>query len=172
MDFSRATKLKNIGDYAFVNDKLTELDIPSGVTFGEYAFYQNLLVDVKIGPRENPESSTETKIGVFAFSNNLLENVELTGKVTLTGVDAFKNNQLPPEQAYIMGRDANGNKTGTLTSYGGADRGSVLFPDTITDVTATFSSLGISGTFNSGNGLTQYHNYLLQINNKVILEMQ
>jgi prepilin-type N-terminal cleavage/methylation domain-containing protein len=179
VDFSRSTNLKVINDYAFLRSGLTNLVLPSVDTIGAYAFYYNKLASttipsnaLKIGASAFQNNTIESlelngtnlSIGLNAFQNNFIVELIFNGKIVSIGTDAFKNNQLSSTQAYIKGRNSDGTENNVLVSYGGANRSSIQIPDDITSVTGTFSSLGINGTFNSGNGLANISNDMFTSN--------
>jgi hypothetical protein len=75
--------VKEIGDGAFSDKKLTRVKIPKSVTsIGDSAFSDNLLTRVKI-----PKSVTS--IGTSAFYNNSLTSVTISDGVTTIGFHAF-----------------------------------------------------------------------------------
>jgi prepilin-type N-terminal cleavage/methylation domain-containing protein len=158
-DLSRANKLKSIGNVAFSGTKLTELNVntTNALTINSGAFTNSKLISLTI-------NSPSTTIGTTAFQNNLLASISLLGKTVSIGADAFKNNQMPDEYASIYGRNADGTVNSTLVSYAGANRNSITLPDTVTSVNATFNGLGMNGTFNTGNGLTNISNSMFASN--------
>jgi len=149
----------------FERNKLTKVTFGSGLEWiGERAFYgggsYNRIVELDLSRATNLKT-----IAANAFENNLITELELVGTSTTVGTDAFKNNQIEGEYAYIYGSYAKGVPTSTvLTSYAGADRGSIIIPDDITSVSATFSGLGISGTFDSGDGITSIPDEMFKSN--------
>jgi len=91
-----------IGDYAFWNNSLTSVVIPSSVTtIGNYAFSYNQLTSVTI-----PDSVTV--IGDLAFYGNQLTSVVIPSSVTTIGNYAFSYNQLTsvviPSSVTTIGR--------------------------------------------------------------------
>jgi hypothetical protein len=173
IDFTRATNLKTIGAGAFNYTSIVDLDLSKSTllnTIGASAFAQADITSLSLnGTNLNIVSSSISSnkivnltidgdnitIGASAFSNNYIEDLVLLDNIIGIGDDAFKNNQLPDADAFIYGRNSDGSTNTTLVSYGGARRNDITIPDTITSLTnATFSSLGLTGTLNTGNGLT------------------
>jgi hypothetical protein len=58
--------LKTIGDYAFMRNYLTNVDIPSGVKVGKGAFLDNSIILIKIG--SNVEISDDRSMGDYGKS--------------------------------------------------------------------------------------------------------
>ena len=192
VDFSKAVNLKTIGPNQFYNTSLIELDLSntSVETIGFSAFQytkqynspsQSYLESVilpntlkSIGSNafngqtaltELEINGTDLAIGSGAFQNCGLENITWTGKVTSIASDAFKNNQLPDSQAFIMCRNADGTENSTLCSYGGANRSNITISDNVTSLAnATFNGLGLTGTLNTGNGVTAIEDYKFESN--------
>ena len=77
--------INTIGQSAFVDNMLTTLVIPHGVTSIVAAFANNQLTSVEI-------PSTLTMISGFA--NNQLTSITIPGSITTIGTSAFANNQL------------------------------------------------------------------------------
>src|SRR5574344_699206 len=78
----------SIGNFAFKNNNLTNLVIPSSVTsIGEIAFSNNNLTNLVI-------PSSVTSIGAYAFENNNVTNLTIPSSVTSIGAYAFENNLL------------------------------------------------------------------------------
>ena len=85
------SQLESIGDYAFTNNRISNLVIPSSVkTIGNYAFYEcpELSAVTFAGT-----SSLET-IGAYAFAENDIEEITIPASVTSVGAYAFSNTAL------------------------------------------------------------------------------
>lgn len=78
-------RVKSIGDYAFYESKLQNIDLSNIETIGNYAFYHNQLQSVNL-------KDVET-IGDYAFSQNQIQSANLNG-VKSIGNYAFSNNNL------------------------------------------------------------------------------
>jgi len=77
-----------IGDWAFRENKLTNVVIPNSVThIGEGAFAANNLASIKI-------PNSVTYIGIGAFAGNQIANAQIPNSVTHIGYAAFADNQL------------------------------------------------------------------------------
>jgi hypothetical protein len=150
VDFSNSPLLTTIANHVFYsNNSLMEVKFNSNnLNIGSYAFNANKIASLEI-------LGDNITIQASAFESNLIEEMNIPGKVIAIGNDAFKNNQLPDDKAFIYGRNADGTTNSTLVSYAGANRSNITIPDSITSLdNATFNSLGLSGTLNTGNGLT------------------
>ena len=179
VDFSRATNLREIGSYSFNNTRITELSLPGSVTsLGANAFANNPnLTELEINSTGdtglsigssvfanntsltsltlNATGAGGISIGASAFQNGVLEELTMTGKIKSIASDAFKNNQLPDNQAFIMCRNSDGTENTTLCSYAGANRSNITISDNVTSLAnASFNGLGLTGTLNTGNGVT------------------
>jgi hypothetical protein len=87
-DVTIPNSVKEISDYAFNDNNLTNVTIPNSVTkIGSYAFYDNKLTYVDI-----PDSVTE--IGEGAFDKNKLTDVTISNRATIIGDYAFADNKL------------------------------------------------------------------------------
>ncbi len=128
-----------IGEMAFVFNKLTSIKIPNSVTtIGEAAFMNNNLTSVVI-----PESVIT--ICNRAFAVNQLTSVKIPNSVTMIGYAAFNINLLPDDQAFIYKRNEDGTEDRTIiVSYGGSKK-DIKIPNNI---------ITIEGDAFSGNQLT------------------
>ena len=133
-----------IGDYAFSQNQLTSVTIPSSVTtIGEYTFYGNQLTSLTI-------PNSVTSIGDTAFSDNQLTSVAIPSSVTSIGSEAFFGNQLTsvtiPNSVTSIGEMAFGsNKLSALTipnsvttigeiAFHGNQITEVTIPDSVTSL--------------------------------------
>ena len=170
--------LKSLGSYAFYNNKLTNISLKGNdVSIGSSAFSSNTITDVEIGGSNNTFDSnvfssnkitklkidgTTIKIGSSVFSGNQIKEFSMKG-VTSLGTNAFKNNKMPPETAFVMQPDSSGKPTKVLNSYGGELKSNIVIPDTVTQSGVTvnleeipssaFSGLNLTGTITVGNNL-------------------
>ena len=110
VDFSMSSNLTSIGNWAFPDNQLTEVNIPNSVTsIGHTAFMNNQLTSVTIPNslasiaghtfRQNALTSVTlpnsvTSIGNFAFATNQLTSVTIGEDVTSIGEWAFAQNRL------------------------------------------------------------------------------
>ncbi|GAW98208.1 leucine-rich repeat domain-containing protein [Secundilactobacillus mixtipabuli] len=77
--------VETIGDYAFYNNEITDINLPNVETIGDYAFYNNEITDINL-------PNVET-IGNSAFYKNELTNVNLPNIKTI-GYAAFTENKI------------------------------------------------------------------------------
>lgn len=76
--------VKKIGNYAFFGRKLTQIDLPGGLTeIGNYAFYNNRFTQITL-----PDGVE--KIGSYAFYNNDFSQITLPENLKEIGSYAFK----------------------------------------------------------------------------------
>ena len=107
-----------IGDFAFDDNALTTVTIPSTVTsIGISAFWGNALTSVTIG-------SAVTSIGDGAFWGNDLTSVTIPNSVTTIGISAFWGNDLTsvtiPNSVTSIGLDAFSTNALTSVTIGSA----------------------------------------------------
>lgn len=134
-----------IGDYAFIDKKLTSVKFNSSlVNIGEFSFMDNSIKSVTI------PSSVEI-IGDGAFSRNELTNVVINQGVKYIEVDAFKGNQLKsvtiPSSVEVIGNQAFANNkltnvtisSGVLSIEYGAFKNNAL---TSVTIPATVNNFG------------------------------
>lgn len=169
LDLSNSTKLESLLSNSFNRNKIKTVKL-NGTNLKIYnsAFSHNDIISLEMGGSqsligdlafsENKISSlvlrgNQLSIASCAFYDNLIEDIDFQGNIISIGIDAFKKNNLPDSKAFIMNRDANGNETGVLNSYGGANRTNIVIPDNVVEVVATFNNLGIVGSFDSGKSL-------------------
>ena len=82
------SSVTSIGGVAFADNQLTSITIPSSVTFiGDGAFSNNRLTSITI-------PSSVTSIRAVAFADNQLTSVTIPSSVTYIGGSAFVHNQL------------------------------------------------------------------------------
>ena len=82
------SSVTEIGSYAFYNNQLTSVTVPTIVTsIGESAFQSNQLTSVTI-------PNSVTSIGTYAFWSNKLTSVTIPNSVTNIGSSAFSYNKL------------------------------------------------------------------------------
>lgn len=91
LDFSQATKLSRIENFAFIDNSITSLILPNSIDYiGEGAFNNNELTELNIG--------LESKlrfIDISAFAKNKLKNVEIQSlKLTTIKLGAFSYNNI------------------------------------------------------------------------------
>jgi uncharacterized coiled-coil protein SlyX len=91
-----------IGNYAFGNNQLTELHLPSGVKLGISVFARNRIQKLTLeeGLREIPQGT---------FYDNQISQVEIPRSVRSIGIHAFQENpmtaiSLPPSCSYEYGK--------------------------------------------------------------------
>lgn len=92
LDFSKSTNLEKIDEFAFANNAITNLKLPSSLTFiGQGAFQRN-----KISSLELSENSKLSIIETGAFFENSLENIDFSNTSTIRQISAgaFENNQI------------------------------------------------------------------------------
>ena len=81
-------KVTQIGDDAFADKELTDVDIPDSITsIGTWAFARNKLASVKIG-------NNVTSIGDCAFADNSISSIKIPDSVVSIGDWAFTQNLL------------------------------------------------------------------------------
>ncbi len=149
IDLSSQNKLTSIGNYAFANNRnLGAIRLATSVTsIGDYAFYGAGLKSIYLSSQKG------VTIGQEAFADNSISKITLSGVKSL-GPNAFRNNQMPDSQAYIMNVDANGKETGVLNSYAGASRTNLTFPAKVRDISqVSFRNMGLKGTLDTGNSI-------------------
>ncbi|WP_341515376.1 leucine-rich repeat domain-containing protein [Mesomycoplasma ovipneumoniae] len=122
LDFSKATNLKKIGDFAFQGNNITKLVLPSSlVSIGKQAFAKNNLEQVDFSNSKNLEIiqtgaffdnkikhldfSQNTKlIEIFtsAFESNKIETVKFnkSAKPVTIGTSAFKENVIKTNENF------------------------------------------------------------------------
>ncbi|MDW2924924.1 leucine-rich repeat domain-containing protein [Mesomycoplasma ovipneumoniae] len=122
LDFSKATNLKKIGDFAFQGNNITKLVLPSSlVSIGKQAFAKNNLEQVDFSNSKNLEIiqtgaffdnkiknldfSQNTKlIEIFSsgFESNKIETVKFnkTAKPVIIGTSAFKENVIKTNENF------------------------------------------------------------------------
>ncbi|MDO6856237.1 leucine-rich repeat domain-containing protein [Mesomycoplasma ovipneumoniae] len=122
LDFSKATNLKKIGDFAFQGNNITKLVLPSSlVSIGKQAFAKNNLEQVDFSNSKNLEIiqtgaffdnkikhldfSQNTKlIEIFtsAFESNKIETVKFnkSAKPITIGTSAFKDNVIKANENF------------------------------------------------------------------------
>lgn len=155
IDLSSQNKLSTIGKYAFANNRnLGAIRFSTSISsIGDYAFNGAGLRSIYIS------SQPGVTIGQYAFANNSLTKITLNGAKSI-GANAFTNNQMPDNQAYIMNVDSSGRETGVLNSYAGASRSNLTFPDKVKDISQTsFQNMQLTGTLNVGNSVETIPNY-------------
>ncbi|MDW2860880.1 leucine-rich repeat domain-containing protein [Mesomycoplasma ovipneumoniae] len=92
LDFSKATNLKKIGNFAFQGNNITKLVLPSSlVSIGRQAFAKNNLEQVDFSNSKNLEI-----IQTGAFFDNKIKNVDFSQNVKLIEIfsSAFESNQI------------------------------------------------------------------------------
>ncbi len=162
IDLSSQNKLVTIGEYAFANNRnLGAIRFATSITsIGRYAFYGAGLKSIYLS------SSKGVTIGQEAFADNSISKITMNGVKSL-GQNAFRNNQMPDNQAYIMNVDENGQQTGVLNSYAGASRSNLSFPAKVKDISqVSFQNMNLTGTLNTGSSVTTIPAYAFQ-NNKL-----
>ncbi|MHA0297964.1 leucine-rich repeat domain-containing protein [Mesomycoplasma ovipneumoniae] len=92
LDFSKATNLKKIGDFAFQGNNITKLVLPSSlVSIGKQAFAKNNLEQVDFSNSKNLEI-----IQTGAFFDNKIKNLDFSQNVKLIEIfsSAFESNKI------------------------------------------------------------------------------
>ncbi|MGZ9432352.1 leucine-rich repeat domain-containing protein [Mycoplasma sp. 613B] len=91
LDFSKATILKTIGNYAFETNKIKEIILPDSVTYiGKQAFANNQISKFVISENSNLKS-----IGISAFFNNEITSLDFkSNKLELISKAAFERNKI------------------------------------------------------------------------------
>ena len=87
-------------------------------------------------------------IGDYAFSGENITDIDIPATITYIGSQAFNDNKLPDNKAFIYGRNPDGsvNKK-VLVSYGGIKRTNVIVPEGIETINEyAFAGMGLSGT--------------------------
>ncbi|EXU60997.1 leucine-rich repeat domain-containing protein [Mesomycoplasma ovipneumoniae] len=122
LDFSKATNLKKIGDFAFQGNNITKLVLPSSlVSIGKQAFAKNNLEQVDFSNSKNLEiiqtgaffdnkikhldfSQNDKLIEIFtsAFESNKIETVKFnkSAKPITIGTSAFKDNVIKANENF------------------------------------------------------------------------
>ncbi|MDW2932646.1 leucine-rich repeat domain-containing protein [Mesomycoplasma ovipneumoniae] len=122
LDFSKATNLKKIGDFAFQGNNITKLVLPSSlVSIGKQAFAKNNLEQVDFSNSKNLEiiqtgtffdnkikhldfSQNDKLIEIFtsAFESNKIETVKFnkSAKPVTIGTSAFKDNVIKANENF------------------------------------------------------------------------
>ncbi|GBG08398.1 putative S-layer protein [Paenibacillus agaridevorans] len=81
-------RLKTIGEYAFFENQISEIEVPASVTsIGLLAFYKNALTKVTL------HEGLQT-IGAGAFVNNNISEIEIPASVSSMGMNTFKKSGL------------------------------------------------------------------------------
>ena len=145
-----------IGIDAFTNNNLVNINIPNFVKhIGVNAFNYNLLPDEQayIYARNNDGSVDKSKLISYGganrnvvvpsnvkviagdtFCNFGLTSIDIPSSVIYIGRNAFVNNNLPDNQAFIYERNSDGSIDNTkLNSYGGANK-NVVIPNGIKEI--------------------------------------
>ncbi|MDW2919184.1 leucine-rich repeat domain-containing protein [Mesomycoplasma ovipneumoniae] len=92
LDFSKATNLKKIGDFAFQGNNITKLVLPSSlVSIGKQAFAKNNLEQVDFSNSKNLEI-----IQTGAFFDNKIKHLDFSQNVKLIEIftSAFESNKI------------------------------------------------------------------------------
>ncbi|MHA0290682.1 leucine-rich repeat domain-containing protein [Mesomycoplasma ovipneumoniae] len=92
LDFSKATNLKKIGDFAFQGNNITKLVLPSSlVSIGKQAFAKNNLEQVDFSNSKNLEI-----IQTGAFFDNKIKNLDFSQNTKLIEIfsSAFESNKI------------------------------------------------------------------------------
>ena len=145
-----------IGIVAFANNNLVNINIPNFVKhIGVNAFKYNLLPDEQayIYARNNDGSVDKSKLISYGGANKNvvipsnvkviagdtfydvgLTSIDIPSSVIYIGSNAFVNNNLPDNQAFIYERNSDGSIDNTkLNSYGGANK-NVVIPNGIKEI--------------------------------------
>lgn len=136
--------------------KRDNITIPSNVKTINSSAFENL------GLTGTVNLGSLTKLPSRAFAHNKLTSVNLSN-ITQMDQNVFKDNMFPESTAFIMNKDSNGNSTGSLNSYAGANRENLVIPDYITSIdrnnfyyydTSDAPYFYLTGTLTIGKGLT------------------
>lgn len=131
--------VKEIGDSAFIFDKLKSVDIPNSVTIiGKQAFAQNELSSITI-------PNGVTSIGELAFLDNSITSIVIPASVTTIEEGAFNKNKLTDSQAFIYKRNIDGSVDySTIVSYGGVNKNPTVPNNVTTILQLAFAYNGIT----------------------------
>lgn len=159
----------SIADQAFKDNLISKLKLPEKITYlgarvfsinrmiGDAAFIYNRN---SVGTEDRTSLNSYagkpggsvvipdgvTKIGGSCFADMGLTSITIPKSVITIGTNAFINNKLPDDQAFIYKRNADGSEDKTtIISYGGANRTNVIIPEGVTTIGAgAFSWSGIT----------------------------
>lgn len=151
--------IKYIGTSAFSSNYISSLHLPTSLEgMGNSTFANNKLTSIII-------PSNIKGLGSGAFENNEISNLEIrSGAVFST--DAFNNNKLPDDQAFIYKRNSGGSiDNTTIVSYGGINKGSIVIPNGVKTIgESAFGAMGFN-EISLPVGLENIHNYAFSSNN-------
>ena len=134
--------------YKGLNEQVMLLDDIDGipiVEIGSYAFANNNICSVDL-------PSSVTSIGSWAFSNNCLTDIELPAGVSISG-GTFSGNDITDSSAFIYKKNSDGTADySSIVSYAGNKVNNLTIPETKNGVALkriegnAFSGVGLTGT--------------------------
>ena len=136
-----------IGEYAFNGIAITELTLPNRpVTIGDNAFAKigrfDLVADETIPTLASVNLGGTVSIGASAFSNAVIEEIEIPATVTLIGESAFSGSALTS----VTFRDGDGALTIGKQAFSSTAITSITLPKQLTEFSPSIFYAGAGGT--------------------------